>query len=164
MIQQPDVEVPSSDKEPASHDEPAVKSFAEHRVIKHPQTSFIKRLWTSLFGGHSATHAATQEPGKQHHHRAQNQGKHASSKSSGGDKRQQGSNANRRRRSGGGQQRSSSGNTNAAASANQQRKNPTRISKVMVANKVIVQSRQKMKATKKGKPYWLKSKRRNRVY
>lgn len=123
LIQQPEVHVPSSDKEPVSHDEPAVKSFAEHRVIKHPQTSFIKRLWTSLFGGHSVAHTVTQEPGKKHH-RAQNQGKHASSKSSGGDKRQQGSNANRRRRSGGGQQRSSSGNTNAAASTHQQRKKP----------------------------------------
>lgn len=121
LIQQPEIHVPSSDKEPVSHDEPAVKSFAEHRVIKHPQTSFIKRLWTSLFGGHSVAHTVTQEPGKKHH-RAQNQGKHASSKSSGGDKRQQGSNANRRRRSGGGQQRSSSGNTNAAASTHQQRK------------------------------------------
>lgn len=123
LIQQPEVQVPSSDKEPASHDEPAVKSYAEHRVIKHPHTSFIKRLWTSLFGGHSAAaHTATQEPGKKHHHRAQSQGKHTSSKNSGGDKRQQGSNPNRRRRSGGGQQRSSSGNTNAGVSANQQRK------------------------------------------
>lgn len=125
LIQQPELNVPSGEQEPASHDEPAVKSFAEHRTIKHPQTSFIKRLWTSLFGSHSAaSHTTTQEQSKKYHNRAQGQAKHPA-KSSGGDRRSQGqgSSSNRRRRSGGGHQRPSSSGVPAGSTAtNQQRK------------------------------------------
>lgn len=161
MIQQPEVHVPSSDKEPVSHDEPAVKSFAEHRVIKHPQTSFIKRLWTSLFGGHSVAHTVTQEPGKNiivlktkvNTHRP---------------KAQEETNVNKAAT-----QIVDVVQEEASSVLHQEiqmlwpahinnEKNLTRISKVMAANKAIVQFLQKMKATKKGKPYWLKSKRRNR--
>lgn len=54
LIQQPELHVTSTDKDASAQDEPAVKSFADHQVIKHPQNSFIKRLWTSLFGSHAA--------------------------------------------------------------------------------------------------------------
>ena len=59
LIQQPELSVVSGEKEATSHDEPAVKSFPEHKIIKHPQNSFIKRLWTSLFGTHAAATAST---------------------------------------------------------------------------------------------------------
>jgi ribonuclease E len=55
LIQQPELHVTTSDKDAASQDEPAVKSFAEHQVVKHPHNSFIKRLWTSLFGGSASS-------------------------------------------------------------------------------------------------------------
>lgn len=59
LIQQPELHVVSSDKEGATQDEPAVKSFADHQIIKHPQNSFIKRLWTSLFGSTTSTSSAS---------------------------------------------------------------------------------------------------------
>ena len=59
LIQQPELHVASNDKEAAAQDEPAVKSFAEHQITKHAQDSFIKRLWTSLFGGSTSTISTT---------------------------------------------------------------------------------------------------------
>ena len=61
LIQQPELEVTSGDKDAAAQDEPAVKSFADHQIVKHPQNSFIKRLWTSLFGGHAAASNSSSE-------------------------------------------------------------------------------------------------------
>lgn len=120
LIQQPELQVASSDNEAVQHDEPAVKSFAEHKTIKHPQNSFIKRLWTSLFGGHSDSSSTAAEPVRKNQNRNQNQ-----SKSSGGRGQQSGdrrpnNNQNRRRRPGGGnnQQRNNTGNAPANANGN----------------------------------------------
>ncbi|KTD80536.1 Rne/Rng family ribonuclease [Legionella waltersii] len=122
LIQQPEIQVMSGDKEEAHHDEPAVKSFAEHRHIKHPQTSFIKRLWTSLFGGHSTTSASepSSSPQAKKHHHERTQGRRP-----GQDKRSQGNPQHRRRRTGGNQnqQRQASGNTSTGNNqSNQPRK------------------------------------------
>ena len=122
LIQQPELHVSSGDKEAAVQDEPAVKSFTEHQTRKHPQNSFIKRLWTSLFGGHTESSAPTtldhskKTPGRQH-----NQSRHAP-KGQGGDRRQQ-NNPNRRRRPGGNQQqRTNTANLGGTTNPNQQRK------------------------------------------
>lgn len=124
LIQQPELEVTSSEKEAAIHDEPAVKPFTEHHARKHPQNSFIKRLWTSLFGGHSETAATTQEHAKRNAGRTQNQSRQMPKGQQSGDRRQQ-NNPNRRRRPGGNQQQRAnpvniSGNPN--PNPNQQRK------------------------------------------
>lgn len=124
LIQQPELNVPGSDRDQASPDEPAVKSFAEHKPVKHPQNSFIKRLWTSLFGGPTESETPSKEQGYKSKGRQSSQGRqqNRSGASGSGDRRAHGGgNANRRRRSGGNQQRSggtTSGNTN----PNQQRK------------------------------------------
>ncbi len=79
LIQQPELQLIASNEETAQ-DEPAVKSFAEHQPIKHVQNSFIKRLWTSLFGNHATTvdeeknespkkHPERQQPMERQHNR-----------------------------------------------------------------------------------------------
>lgn len=130
LIQQPELHVTSSDQQAATHDEPAVKPFADHPSRKHPSSSFIKRLWTSLFGGHTESSTTTQDQAKKNQPRSHSQSKPVSRGP--GDRRQQ-NNPNRRRRPGGSQQQrtnmgSSSGNTNPNANPNanpnQQRKRP----------------------------------------
>lgn len=108
LIQQPELQVSSSETDLSLQNEPAVKSFAEHQPVKSAQTSFIKRLWTSLFGGHTDSTVSTTQSQLP---KMQNRGHaHAkSSKNSSGDKKS----TNRRRRSLGSQQRAntSSGST-----------------------------------------------------
>lgn len=134
LIQQPELNVLIS-PEAASHDEPAVKSFADHHPIKHPQNSFIKRLWTSLFGGHSSASQSTTEQVKKPHHRHHNQSKPHARASGNSDRRTQGNNnPNRRRRPAGNQQQraanpgsanpNSNPNANPNANPNQQRRRP----------------------------------------
>lgn len=126
LIQQPELNVINSDHESAARDEPAVKSFAEHKTIKHPQNNFIKRLWTSLFGGHSDSSASTSDQTKKNQNRNQSQSK-PMSRGQSGDRRPQ-NNQNRRRRPGGNQQqRTNSGNTSGNSgntNPNQQRRRP----------------------------------------
>ncbi len=55
LIQQPELHIASRDKEASDQNEPAVKSFSEHQIIKHSQSNLIKRLWISLFGSHTNT-------------------------------------------------------------------------------------------------------------
>lgn len=64
LIQQPELDTVSSSKDHAAQDEPAVKSFAEHQITKNPQNSFIKRLWTSLFGNHATAASTAHEQAK----------------------------------------------------------------------------------------------------
>lgn len=138
LIQQPELNVSTSNPE-AVRDEPAVKSFAEHSIRKHPQDSLIKRLWTSIFGGNTEAKTATPETIKKHPNRNQNQSRNTTGKSVDGNNRRP-QNNNRRRRPSGNQQRSQSqtgstnqpavnaqasqgaGNNNANPNANQQRK------------------------------------------
>lgn len=129
LIQQPELHVTSGDQQVATHDEPAVKPFAGQPTRKHPSSSFIKRLWTSLFGGHTESSTTTQDQTRKTQPRSQSHSKPGSRGP--GDRRQQ-SNPNRRRRPGGPQQQrsntGSSGNTNPNANPNanpnQQRKRP----------------------------------------
>lgn len=51
LIQQPEVQVTGKDLDAAAHDEPAVKLFSGSNPVKNIQPSFIKRLWSSIFGG-----------------------------------------------------------------------------------------------------------------
>ncbi len=126
LIQQPELQVASNDKDAAIHDEPAVKSFGEHHTRKHSQNSFIKRLWTSLFGGHTTESASstTEHTRKNQGQRNQNQSRQMS-KGQGSERRQQ-NNSNRRRRPNANQQqqKANPGNNNAGGNANpnQQRK------------------------------------------
>lgn len=115
LIQQPELQVTSLEAETSFQDEPAVKSYAEHQPAKNIQASFIKRLWSSLFGGHTDSAVSlTQSQSK----RMQPRG-HAPTKSSKnvtGDKKS----PNRRRRSSGTQQRTSS--NSGSVNPNMQRK------------------------------------------
>lgn len=52
LIQQPEVEHVAM-QEHVQKVEPAVKAYSESKKYKQQQTGFIKRLWTSLFGGDS---------------------------------------------------------------------------------------------------------------
>lgn len=125
LIQQPELQITSGEQDAASHDEPAVKSFAEHQPVKNLPTNFIKRLWTSLFGGHAddASSSAPQSQTKSTQGHAQAQSK--SSRSSSNDRRPQN---NRRRRPTGNQQRnntSASGSTPTNPNPQQHRKKPS---------------------------------------
>lgn len=53
LIQQPEVQLAGTDKALMFRDEPAVKSLMDQEQVKHPQAGFIKRLWSSVFGGTS---------------------------------------------------------------------------------------------------------------
>jgi ribonuclease E len=133
LIQQPELQVLSSDKDATAHDEPAVKSFADQHKIKLPHNSFIKRLWSSLFGGSNESNATTTEKTNKNTNRTTgNQNKSMNRGSAGsGDRRPQNNNPNRRRRPSGNQQQrnpnqgnSSTPNANPNANPNQQRKRP----------------------------------------
>ncbi|QMT59310.1 Rne/Rng family ribonuclease [Legionella sp. PC997] len=116
LIQQPELHVTSSEAEASLRDEPAVKPFTEHQPAKSGQTSFIKRLWSSLFGGHTDSAAAVpQNQAKKIPGRNQPQAK--SSRSS-GDRRSQ----NRRRRPSGNQQQQQRTNTGNTSPSNQNRR------------------------------------------
>ncbi|MDR3503896.1 MAG: Rne/Rng family ribonuclease [Legionella sp.] len=116
LIQQPELEVTSNDPEAAIRDEPAVKPFAGHPTPKSLHNGFIKRLWSSLFGGHADT-TATPAPShtKKTHSRNPNQGKSAPRSGTGGDRKPQ---QGRRRRPSGNQQQQRTGNVAANANAN----------------------------------------------
>ncbi|KTD58020.1 ribonuclease E [Legionella sainthelensi] len=102
LIQQPELQISSSETNTSLQDEPAVKSFVEHQPVKSAQTSFIKRLWTSLFGGHTdSVVSATQSHSPKMQNRGQAQAKSSKSSSGSGDRKS----PNRRRRSIGSQQR-----------------------------------------------------------
>lgn len=128
LIQQPELQVASSDNALTPLDEPAVKPFTDHHTVKHPQTGFIKRLWTGLFGGQSTTSTtSTADTDKKTQNRSQHQNR--PSNRGPGDRRPQ--NNNRRRRPGGNQQRNNNpatatgtGNSNPSPNPNQQRKRP----------------------------------------
>ncbi len=130
LIQQPELQI-SSNETDISQDQPAVKSFAEHHPVKSTQASFIKRLWSSLFGGHADSAApVTQSQSKKIQPRGQAQAK--SPKSSTGDRKS----SNRRRRSLGSQQRAntSSGST----SSNMHRKKASQPQQQQSNNKAPV--------------------------
>lgn len=120
LIQQPELHITGSDAEGSLRDEPAVKPLIEHQPIKSTQASFIKRLWSSLFGGHTdSSAAAPQSQSKRMPGRHQNQTRTSKGSNSGGDRRPQ----NRRRRpSGGQQQRTGTGTGNNATTSNQNRR------------------------------------------
>ncbi len=120
LIQQPELHITGSDAEGSLRDEPAVKPLIEHQPIKSTQASFIKRLWSSLFGGHTDSSAvAPQSQSKRMPGRNQNQTRTSKGSNSGGDRRPQ----NRRRRpSGGQQQRTGTGTGNNATASNQNRR------------------------------------------
>lgn len=111
LIQQPDLQVTSSELKTTTHDEPAVKPFADHPNTKQASNSFIKRLWTSLFGGQNYSTTSTQDQIKKNPNRPQHQSKQMA-RGPGGDRRPQ-NNPNRRRRPGSNQQqRTNPANTN----------------------------------------------------
>jgi ribonuclease E len=115
LIQQPELQVTSNEQEASVRDEPAVKPFAGHPTPKNLHNGFIKRLWSSLFGGHTADTTAPAAPShaKKTHNRNPNQGKSTPRGTGGERKPQQG---RRRRPSGNQQQRT--GNVAANANAN----------------------------------------------
>jgi ribonuclease E len=117
LIQQPELSIASNEQDAAIHDEPAVKSFTEQQPVKTSQASFIKRLWSSLFGGHTdSSTASTHGPSKRTSNRGQAQSRSSKGTGSGGDRRSQ----NRRRRSGGNQQQRTGTVTNPNRRRNQQ--------------------------------------------
>ncbi len=125
LIQQPELQIASNEQEAAMRDEPAVKSFAEHhQPSRSHQASFIKRLWSSLFGGPTvlSTQEGQQPQAKKPQGRNQNQNQNRSSSSRGGDRRSN----NRRRRSGGNQQRNANAvNTGSNTNTQQQQRKKT---------------------------------------
>ena len=122
LIQQPELQVSLIDKEVAAHDEPAVKSFSDHPKVKHPQSSFIKRLWTSLFGG-SSSGTASEDQTKKTTHQAQTHAKQGNKNANLNEKRPYNHSNRRRRPNNGNQQR----NTNTGNSAvNPNASNPQR--------------------------------------
>lgn len=125
LITQPELVVVRNENEQAVRDEPAVKSFApEHSSTKHTQTSFIKRLWTSLFGGQTGTSTSSSESqNRRVPPRNPNQTKHISKGL--GDRRPSNNNPNRRRRPSGSQQpRVGQGQTGASATPSNPNTNP----------------------------------------
>lgn len=115
LIQQPELQVTSTNQENASRDEPAVKPITDHHPVKNLQASFIKRLWSSLFGGHADSSTSTSfGQAKKTHNRYPNQAQ-STSKGSSNERRSQ---HNRRRRPGGNQQQRSPMNSNVSANAN----------------------------------------------
>lgn len=125
LIQQPELTVVGSGAEAVTQDEPAVKSFAEQRPVKQAPNGFIKRLWSSLFGGQSSS--TTTEQSKQTQTRSTQQ--RANQRGHQGDRRNP-QNNNRRRRPGSQHHRNaaaagSTGHANANANPNQnQNQNP----------------------------------------
>jgi len=125
LIQQPDVDYKTS-KEAASGDEPAVKPFAANssQKSKQQQTGFIKRLWSSLFGGGEEEPPAEPDKTKSKPRKRSPSSKTQRSKSTRGqgstDRRPGGSSQSKRRRTGGGGQQRS-GNQQ-RSSGHQQRK------------------------------------------
>lgn len=118
LIQQPDLQIASNEKAAVTHAEPAVKSFAEQQSKRHPQDSFIKRLWTSLFGGNTASETTSQEQSKKAP--VQNQQNRQGAKGANTAERRPYNNSNRRRRPSGNQQQ----RTPNAANANNPNQNP----------------------------------------
>lgn len=132
LIQQPELDAVSGSQEPEHHDEPAVKPYAEHERIKQPHSSFIKRLWATIFGNSTSEKNSTPEiptaPQKQQHpSRHQNQGKQQARGPQKGQQQGQGNNnPNRKRRSNNPQHRNPNTNPNASGNtANPPRKKPT---------------------------------------
>lgn len=119
LIQQPEPQLASNEKGAVTHAEPAVKSFAEQQSKKHPQDSFIKRLWTSLFGGNTTSSTTSQEQIKKAP--VQNQHNKQAAKGTNTAERRPYNNSNRRRRPSGNQQQRT---PNAAANANNPNQNP----------------------------------------
>jgi len=118
LIQQPELSVVSGEQVATLLDEPAVKSFAEHKPAKQHQASFIKRLWTSLFGAHAESGTSSQDQAKRTQNRNPNQAR-PTSRGPGGERRQQNNNPNRRRRPSGSQpQRSAQSSQTGTASTN----------------------------------------------
>ncbi|MGC1182166.1 Rne/Rng family ribonuclease [Legionella sp.] len=109
LIQQPELEYPRSTQETLSRDKPAVKPFTGYHSVKNLQNSFIKRLWSILFGKSIDSSSASAErntPKTQG--RTQSQGK-SRGINTGNERRIQN---NRRRRTGGNQQQQRANNPN----------------------------------------------------
>ncbi|KTD40901.1 Rne/Rng family ribonuclease [Legionella parisiensis] len=118
LIQQPELQVASNEGEASLRDEPAVKSFTEHPPVKSSQASFIKRLWSSLFGSGQPDSLSTAPQSQSKRMNSRNQPQTKTSKGP-GDRRPQ----NRRRRpSGNQQQRTSPSTSQAQASSGQNRR------------------------------------------
>lgn len=114
LIQQPELTVVRADQETAKHDEPAVKGFSSHQPAKTQHNSFIKRLWSSLFGSvseasTSSTPTAT-TPSRQERSTRSTQPQRQTNQGASGEKRQS-NQSNRRRRSGNQQRNTSGGNS-----------------------------------------------------
>lgn len=60
LIQQPELEITRDNADMARLDEPAVKTFSNQHSAKTPHTGFIKRLWSSLFGGEESTSSSSE--------------------------------------------------------------------------------------------------------
>ncbi len=117
LIQQPELQVASNEAESSLRDEPAVKSFTAHPPVKSAQTSFIKRLWSSLFSSGHTTDSLSSAPQSQSKRTpGRNQPQAKTSKGS-GDRRSQ----NRRRRPSGNQQQRTSANTNQTSGQNRRK-------------------------------------------
>ncbi len=97
FIQQPELVITRSELETTRHDEPAVKGFSQ-QPAKVQQNSFIKRLWSSLFGSTSeVTAPATPTRRQERAPTAGTQQRKPYSQGASSEKRQP-SPANRRRR------------------------------------------------------------------
>lgn len=138
LIQQPDVQL-VSDKESIKHDEPVVKAFSGKLSGKQQQAGFIKRLWSSLFGGNMEESSEKEEKEKTS---PKAQPAASTKRPAPGERRQQ-TPANRKRRSGG-QSRSGGG-------SQQQRRRPAQSQSGPQGNRQSSSSRpeQKRKTTAK---------------
>ncbi len=116
LIQQPELSIIDSGQV-ATHDEPAVKPFSEHHVLRQQPTSFIKKLWTGLFGAQTKSSAQEQAQTKSH-----TPGVPAKSGSKEQSHDRRGQHPNRRRRPSGNQQRSSANAAHPNENPNPQRR------------------------------------------
>ncbi|QDP73394.1 Rne/Rng family ribonuclease [Legionella israelensis] len=104
LIQQPEVHFVSA-KENVKHDEPVVKAFSGRLSGKQQQAGFIKRLWSSLFGGSTEPSSQVEETKE----KKTSSKVDSSAKPQAQGERRPKSQSSRKRRSGGGQSRSGSG-------------------------------------------------------
>ncbi|MBA2649229.1 MAG: Rne/Rng family ribonuclease [Legionella sp.] len=102
LIQQPELNVVGSGQI-TTHDEPAVRPFAENQIHRQQPASFIKKLWTGLFGNQQkANTSATDQPLNKPQSTVNNS--KSSTKEPSSERKSQ-HNSNRRRRPSGSQQR-----------------------------------------------------------
>ncbi len=114
LIQQPELSITRAELD-AKFVEPAVKGFSSQKPEKSKHNTFIKRLWSSLFGSESSSETSTStntSSVQQDRTKRSNTQQNRQAPAAAGEKRPQNQQANRRRRPSGNQQQRTSTGTN----------------------------------------------------